>query len=270
MNSLSSIGAAGLGHQFKGRRYTRKEIDLFLLGHGTMKLSDEKRLYLQLRLEHYGLLQAYLWFKTNNTANKHPYHNNYHAECVMLNCIDAAETEMLSFSEVQELLLAALFHDANHSGGMLPDSENIKAALARLNEAVSSGVVPKPLQAPASRLIDATQHPYVRAAVSAAERILRDADLMNLFGSYWFEHVYVGLRRELQHKLGPLTLAAFCEMQEPFIETLKFGSIWGQAQGEKYLKEAKKKLATARYVCLMAKAHQLDDVTMFKALATAP
>lgn len=233
---------------------------------GAMRLEGFDELRLVRCLEHYGLVVAYSWFASHNTAANHPYHNNYHGLRVMLNCVDGLTEEPLSFQESQELLLAAIFHDGDHSGGVVPDCENIRAALALLKKAVDEGVVPALLHEGAATLIEATQHPYVREALTVSERILRDADLMNCLGDSWFEHIFVGLRHELEHKLGPLTLRSFCAMQEPFFASLEFTSKWGQARKAGYIHQARVNLATALQVCDAVDQRELDDLAAFKAV----
>jgi len=52
----------------------------------------------------------------NNEANNLPYHNLYHTMYVAYNSYKIAVPEILTEEKVRVQILAALFHDFNHSG----------------------------------------------------------------------------------------------------------------------------------------------------------
>lgn len=75
------------------------------------------------------LLQKALKFiMVNNTSNYLPYHNFNHLLTVLKYSNLIAHGEEVYYDQRTPLHLAALFHDVNHSGGKLKDSENIKNA----------------------------------------------------------------------------------------------------------------------------------------------
>lgn len=53
----------------------------------------------------------------NNKGLNLPYHNFYHGLVVTSSCIEAADFYNLEWKDVEKLMVAALFHDFNHSGG---------------------------------------------------------------------------------------------------------------------------------------------------------
>src|ERR1017187_2297764 len=67
-----------------------------------------------------------------NCSNFLPYHNFYHASCMLLNCYEGACHEQLVGDELRGLCVGALFHDFNHSGGKLTDTRNVAIALEGL------------------------------------------------------------------------------------------------------------------------------------------
>ena len=77
-----------------------------------------------------------------NNIVENDYHNNEH----MINVFNNAMTLFEHYKDEYELSLydklilglAALFHDFNHSGGRLKDSENIELALVSLKEFINT------------------------------------------------------------------------------------------------------------------------------------
>jgi len=76
---------------------------------------------------------AYNYVLKTNNGNRNPYHNNEHTLFVFNVCMklfDIYKKEYkLKSRDRYALGLAAIFHDYNHSGGKLKDSDNIKLAL---------------------------------------------------------------------------------------------------------------------------------------------
>jgi predicted metal-dependent HD superfamily phosphohydrolase len=193
----------------------------------------------------HGLTKLYEWFVATNPSNDLPYHNLYHAQCLTLNCAKAASSASLTENETRTLLVAALFHDAGHSGGRLQDAENIQVAVTMLASAAQAQLVDPATLSIATRLIRATEFPHARDGVDELERIIQDADLFQAAEDSWFEQVYVGLRKELEHNRGPLSLLQFCELQEPFVNAIHFQSKWGREQEASFRRKVARRLDMA-------------------------
>jgi HD superfamily phosphodiesterase len=132
-----------------------------------------------------------------NKSNNLPYHNLYHTLCVVDNVHAISTNEELSSKEIRLVMLAALFHDFNHSGGKLSDSENVKNAIEAFktfsveSEKDNNFVV---------EIIKATEYPYVIKddELSLYQKIIRDADLMQTFEKNYLQQNVIGLMEELK------------------------------------------------------------------------
>lgn len=130
----------------------------------------------------------------NNTANTAPYHNFYHTQCVFKNCYLNAVEENMSQPDTRELLIAALYHDMGHTQGKYSDDINVSLAVSffklysRESAVVSDRIV---------QLIKATQYPYVPeindANISLSQKIIRDADMCQVFEDNWIQQCIFGL-----------------------------------------------------------------------------
>lgn len=97
----------------------------------------------------------------NNKSNLAPYHNLNHMLCVVKYCYNALEfMGILDDENTESLLLAALFHDFNHSMGRRDDSFNItQAKLGVIDFYETNNVL---INLPfINEIIDATQYPYI-------------------------------------------------------------------------------------------------------------
>lgn len=215
---------------------------------------------------HYGLTPVYDWFGDNNPSNDLPYHNRYHAQCMMLYCHEGARVAALTSAQTKTLLLAALFHDGDHLGGTAPDTVNIPRALALVDKAVAAGLIRHEMAQDVQQLIRATEWPHVQGEPGVAEAIIRDADMMSLASPCWFEHVFVGLRQEMEHRMGPLTLAEFCDVSQNFVDQLVLHSQWGKDQEKAYRATAQARQATARAACELTRKLELDALAAFAAV----
>ena len=127
-------------------------------------------------IDEFGLWKIFNYILENNNSNFLPYHNIRHTlhvaqsahdiywkilhkECDLCNCDDCAWEDFYSTSE--ELIIAALFHDFNHSGGKLKDKENVDIAINKMREfflahTTSSDARIKRIE----DIIRATEYPY--------------------------------------------------------------------------------------------------------------
>ncbi len=163
------------------------------------------------------IAKAINFINLNSTSNYNPYHGFNHVFTVFL--FVARHIHLLESGKEKELLLAALFHDYNHSGGKFKDdTSNIYLAadgLTKFHELDSEGFD----LSFAVDLIFATRYPYNIPDEKLTEEghLLRDADLSYLFSPISVPMCLGGLRTELNLELEP-----FLKSQIGFIEGLKF------------------------------------------------
>ena len=145
----------------------------------------------------YGLSHYLKVLLKENKSNNLPYHNFYHSLCVAYNCAQISESLSFYFEETKLMIIASLFHDFNHSGGKLSDSENVKNAIEAFktfsveSEEDNNFVV---------EIIKATEYPYVIKddELSLYQKIIRDADLMQTFEKNYLQQNVFGLMQELK------------------------------------------------------------------------
>lgn len=166
----------------------------------------------------------------NNEANNAPYHNLNHALTIVKYASEGAESEGLSERETINLLLAAMFHDFNHSEGKSKDDVNIKNAKKGLREFVESEVIDGVDLEEMEKIIDATEYPYqIKSGdLTLSQKILRDADLMQIFEDNWIHQNILGIALELGMEFEKFLVA-----QRKFIEGAEFNSNWGKKMRDK-------------------------------------
>lgn len=125
-----------------------------------------------------------------------PYHNWFHTCCMICNCIEGAQFYNLDFRQCHLIGLSALFHDFNHSGGRKSDAENINVAVSNLRS-VTETYSPMDLHQ-MLETIRVTQYPFVHTPKTIEQKIIRDADLMQILEPEWYEHVILGLQAEFK------------------------------------------------------------------------
>ena len=149
----------------------------------------------------YGLGDHYRWFCLHNSSTA-PYHSVYHANCMIENCYDGAQYYNLPYSSTRELLIAAMFHDFNHSGGKLEDRGNINRALKGVSTFFAQyckgdGGVSNLIW----QCIKCTEYPFVIEPFTIEQRIIRDADLMQYRYPDWLEMYETNLKKEIEVRL---------------------------------------------------------------------
>ncbi len=170
----------------------------------------------------------------------HPYHNFRHMFHVLWLCYQACLFYRTSLSprKMRDLLVAALFHDFNHSGMMGNDDLNIIRAIRELRQYVVS--IDVPYLDDISGLIRATEYPYVVPVekLDIRGKILRDADVSQALSVAWLQQVVFGLAKEWNRR--PLEVL---KMQESFLKGLTFHTEWALRQFPEYEIQAKIKEA---------------------------
>lgn len=180
--------------------------------------------------------KAYKWISENSTSNTLPYHNMNHLMSVFTACYNASDYYRIKDTDGASgeitLCLAALFHDANHSGGKLTDDKNIKNAISSFCEftgAIKSDYLSMFDVDKVIETIKATQYPYEITDINELtlyQRIIRDADLTSAFsGSDWIQAVVFGLKEEI----GVSTVEERINQQVKFILTTELCTDWGRA-----------------------------------------
>ena len=169
-------------------------------------------------IDDYNLWKIFNYIVENNNSNFLPYHNirhilhvtkashdiywkRLHNECDLCNCDDCAWEGFYSTSE--ELVIASLFHDFNHSGGKLKDKENVDIAINKMKEfflmhTSSSDARIKRIE----DIIRATEYPYSeKNNINILSEIIRDADLSQSASDDFLFYV-IGLMQETNTSLN--------------------------------------------------------------------
>jgi hypothetical protein len=172
--------------------------------------------------------QAKTYILENNLV-ENDYHNNEH----MINVFDNAMILFNHYKDEYKLIpyhklvlgLAALFHDFNHSGGKLKDSENIELALVSLKEFLVTRINFSRVTINKSELYDdieniiiATEFPHLDIDLDILQKIIRDADTMGGIIDGW-KSVVANLASEYNK-----TLEEFIPTQIKFLDTIKFNT----------------------------------------------
>ena len=145
------------------------------------------------------LQKAFNYIINHNKSNGLPYHNLNHMLTVTKNCYLALDYYGLLEDELttKHLLLTAITHDANHSGGKFKDDVNIAEAKIFMVEMTTNEKIDVNIGL-MFHILDATQYPYVieTANLDHTQSIIRDADLMQVYEPDWvYQHIF-GLSQE--------------------------------------------------------------------------
>lgn len=188
--------------------------------------NKKNRLY-QGNLKHYFRT---IFYSAENLNN--PYHNFRHMNHVLYLCYRAAEyyfpKKTLSQRDVRNLLIAALFHDFNHTGKSGPDSENISRAIAGL----CMNILPedKNWLVDIIEIIQATEYPHKTndKDINLCCQIIRDADKSQSFSIAWIQQVIFGLSHEWNKPDTPFTPQMVLERQDQYHKNLTFATAWAR------------------------------------------
>lgn len=135
---------------------------------------------------------------TENKGNNNPYHNFYHTCCVIKNCYFIAKSENIYDKKIRLILIAATFHDFNHSGGKLSDDKNVKIAIDSFKKYTKESEADNFY---IENIIKSTQFPYNKNdKLSISQKVIRDADILQRFEENWMQQYIFGLNKELNGK----------------------------------------------------------------------
>lgn len=189
-----------------------------------------------------GDLQYYfklVFFNAKNWDN--PYHNFSHVFHVTWQCYDACEYYLnkeepgWTPDRARNLMIAAIFHDYNHSGKTERDELEIETAVSGLRENIQEA--DRPNLGKIELIIRNTQFPYIPHTkdLDLEDQILRDADLSQALSFVWIQQVIFGLAREMNKP--PLEILG---MQKYFLENIAPPvTAWGKERFPKAMIEAK-------------------------------
>lgn len=194
-----------------------------------------------------GYYEAYLQETAHHKAPLiGTYHNDNHMKMVVLSACEGALHVRLTNTETRVLLIAAMFHDANHNcGGIVrhkaywdTDATNIDAAVTALRNGQKnskfSNMVTKETIEEAVKLIRTTVFPRapLGAANNEAARVLLDADFMTAYclDKKVRTDLYIGLKAEA---MPNTTMREFIDSQNSFATKVQWKTRWGRMKAIK-------------------------------------
>jgi len=171
------------------------------------------------------LKKAFKFIIKNNKSNSAPYHNLNHLLTVTKAVYDGVSEETTTEDKMmKEMLIAAIFHDFNHSAGKTTDDKNIKEAKKGVETFLKEEKVDADFKF-ISEILDATQYPYVidKKDLNIYQEIIRDADIVQVMMYNWIHQSVFGLSQEFGKSFED-----FIPAQKKFIEDIEFNTAWGK------------------------------------------
>lgn len=199
--------------------------------HESIDDAVENVLFLK-RLKAYGLLEMWDHIRLTNSGAQNPYHNNRHMFKMAQLALALYENSDLHPNTVwpRIIVMACLWHDYGHSGGLFPDAVNIDVAVAGFHQWVDDhpGEAGEHISK-VERLIRVTEFPFIHHPQTIPEQCVRDADLLYTFSDDTGV-IVEGLYQELIPKLPAGTsFLDFTGLQRKFLSEAKFYTPEGQA-----------------------------------------
>lgn len=179
-----------------------------------------------------GDLKHYFRVLYKHASNLHnPYHNLRHMLHVMWESYDGAKYHHLDAYDTRNILIAAIFHDFNHSGKMAGNDDlEIEASV----RAMKRFLLPEDSgrEKGIEDLIRSTQFPYQDTSpeLPIRKRILRDADMSQSLSTAWIQQTLIGLPREMG-----MDAINFLKTQESFLKGIMFQTTWGKRKFKKLI-----------------------------------
>ncbi len=171
------------------------------------------------------LKTAFKYVVLNNKSNDAPYHNLNHLLTVTKAVYDGMQAEDLGKDKkIKEMLIAAIFHDFNHSAGKKTDDKNVADAKKGIKEFLESEKIEADFDF-IELLLNATQYPYVieNKDLTIYQAIIRDADIVQVLMYNWIHQSVFGLSQELK-----MSFVDFIKAQRKFIDNVEFNTSWGK------------------------------------------
>lgn len=164
-------------------------------------------------------IKAINFINLTNPSNHLPYHGIDHLFSVFEHTKLVLENDstVKGLLKDTDLLIAALFHDYDHSGGKATDDVNINNAIQGVS--IFHTANPEFDLNNVIYLIRCTQYPYVVSdeELTTEAKLLRDSDMCYLLQDLSIVKLYSGLRAEFGNSLDD-----FLNNQYKFISNLKF------------------------------------------------
>jgi len=187
-------------------------------------------------LDSVGLIQLWADVQKHNYADSLPYHNEQHLLNMVSWCGKLYLSDSLAFDkgQLKLLLAAACLHDVNHSGGLLPDYQNIAEAFLFIDGAVANIKDPETREwlrfnkDAIKNLIRVTEFPFIHEPTTSLQKMLRDADILQNFSGQACKYLN-GLWQEFTRSGNVLTAEELIRRQEVFMDTVVFYTYTGQA-----------------------------------------
>jgi hypothetical protein len=184
-----------------------------------------------------------LFFEARNV--NHPYHNFRHMTHVLWLCYDACllYKAILSPREMRNILIAAMFHDFDHSGMMGHDDLNIERAVRGFQKHIHPIDVEHEYDI--IQLLRGSEFPHKESDLGLSLEILRDADVAQALSTAWIQQIVFGLAAEWGKP--PIEVL---RMQPAFNSGIRFNTEWAKQRFPKKLIAAKVAEAEALIACL--------------------
>ncbi|HEY5588095.1 MAG TPA: HD domain-containing protein [Candidatus Paceibacterota bacterium] len=174
---------------------------------------------------YHGNLRYYFKLMFNSPNSSYPYHNFRHMSYVTCTAYECAKSigypKIMGKISFRALLIAAMFHDYNHSLEMIDDKINIASAVSSIEKYILDediNLLPQIII-----LISETEFPHVKHGFSLGGSILRDADLSQSLSDVWMQQVIFGLAAEM--KITPSELLL---MEVKYLQHLNFETTWAK------------------------------------------
>jgi HD superfamily phosphodiesterase len=180
-------------------------------------------------IKKYKLEQYFKILLLENESNVAPYHNLWHTLTVFENSAMIAESEEINKEQIRIILIAAMFHDFNHSTGKLKDSENVKNAILKFKAVSEEKEEDDNL---IINIIKATEFPYVIENPDIYQQIIRDADMLQSTKEDWIQMVIIGLKTEFNKDLKEHLNAQINFISNIKLYTKMGNNIWNKYKNE--------------------------------------
>lgn len=180
------------------------------------------------------------------------YHNARHMLHVVWLCYVALiyyvqKGMAIDLRTARNMLIAAIFHDWDHSGRTGRDDLELARAIGAMRQFLhpSDQAWVDEIEA----MMRGTQFPYVVDVkdLTLCGKILRDADKSQALTNAWIQQIALGLSQEMG-----ITALAMLKGQEAFLSSIEFGSEWAKDRFPPEL--IKGKIAEANLMVAMLEA----------------
>ena len=174
----------------------------------------------------------------NSDSNYSPYHNLNHNITVTNFAYYIGQSEGLKKEEMKELLIAAIFHDFNHTAGEKKDDTNIQNSKNGVKKFIEEKDVDVDLEK-VYDIINATEYPYTidNDKLTKQQEIIRDADLMQLLEPTRLQANWLGLSKEVG-----VSFVEWLKAQKKFVSNCEFNTSLGKKLKERNWKKIEEEL----------------------------